>query len=1550
MNTTSPINQNLSKFFIVVNLVLLSLFSYSNDNLNEDFDKKYDNRFFNIESPASVNELINSEILESYETLNFDDLASPPGEGGTTDGVDTTQFDAAFSKATIKDEGNFNNENFIDLPVGISKDFGGGANAQLIVVNAYFTKDYIMLDLLAKVVWNGKDVGGKPVKRTLRMGCWGAKYYYKFGFSGDDLKLALLENIIIPIEKDGSNLKLIGKLDKNTGQIDNNTTYLKFGCNGIESLEGNFVGKLTVKSKGTNTTIKPVTFDKKTGKYKTDNNKSYLEVDFKANCSLLDFYFSTSLSPFTIGNTDVIFDVNQLTVDLSSTQSPSIKDDNKWEGFYVQKFNLYLPESFSKDNNGKKERVSVGATDLCVDELGISGVISAKNLSSLKNGSAGGFPLSVNSLDISLKNSELTAFDIEGAVRPPVLSDTDSIKYTASLNPVAGKYIFTIDVKDKKPLGLDVFLADLTIGGGGLELTKDGISPGVDLFKATITGGSIGLKGDKLKDFAIAFDSFMVSNAPALFIKTVSPDPNSKAGKLSNFPITLDKFAFADNKLILGLQINLMKDKISGAVDATIFCKQQEVNGRQKWKYDGTKINEIAVAASFKKFSIKGKVEMFDEVKDNVSNKGFSGALDFKMALSKDSLNIKADAIFGAMKDISEPEHDFRYWNVNLMASGFKIDLFSGVQMTGIGGGAAYNMRNDGGEFVADSSYGLFLRANTFLLIGGSGEDNPSQVALEMQFLKTYNGGGLSYIQLFGDISLSPSADLIPGATALMDGYKKISKITVPLQEKLKDISKGVPRILDNTDFSERSPSMDLSSAAAKVKIQLILKMDFDNDIFTGAASAYVIVKLNETSPPIIEGRNSKNGDGLAGSVYMVFRKDEWFIHAGYQYYSVTGNNLPIPNPGKVKTGLGFQPIGLEMKIGTKPINLASVCAYFLVGHHIPELPNPKTDLGISGFPDEGLAEKPSRGPDSNFDGLGLAFGAAANFKIDDIQFLILYANFNAYMGFDVLLKKYENCPCPGWPQGQKFGMNNWWAQGQAYAGLGAEIGVQVKVFGKVKRVPALSANMAILLQAKLPNPSWFSGILTGNYNVLGGAVKGSFSMNCTFGDACGAVEENGQVELPVIKIVNSTYPIYEEGKSLITISPFDTPSITFNFDFNKNFTFAEEFDTDGTFELRCDNVQVRYISDDPAVPVTIVSGLQKIWSGNKKMLIDFTSKDLYWDNNKKVEIKVDYSLWVKHSLTADHVYEETDDDGVTREFRESKTFIFMTGEKPNELSENSIVEMYPAIDQEYFYTGHTDKNDGIVKGFIEIDRQGYLFATSTASKIYFNTPGQADLESVVTYNGYGKLEYTVPALILGSTYTAVLEKKGTEDTSPVKVFEFSFHTSSYPTFVAKVADMGSIVSRANYDDSQILFSFQYSEPFGREEILGNKYMNYNNPLVTAIIDFSECESAGVTGNISYIDFSDLHLITTITSDLSFYNSDWEILKPEMESESSFPYAFITFNSLLDEIGNINDAAGEQIGLRETNKYTFPLKLSYSGVPGHETFSKALAMTYNQQP
>jgi hypothetical protein len=591
-----------------------------------------------------------------------------------------------------------------------------------------------------------------------------------------------------------------------------------------------------------------------------------------------------------------------------------------------------------------------------------------------------------------------------------------------------------------------------------------------------------------------------------------------------------------------------------------------------------------------------------------------------------------------------------------------------------------------------------------------------------------------------------------------------------------------------------------------------------------------------------------------------------------------------------------------------------------------------------------------------------------------------------------VLLKHYNSCPCSEWPDKNRFGIKGWWAQGQAYAGFDALIGLDVDVWIYKGHIDLAEAKMAILFQAKLPNPTWFSGTLYGSYSVLGGIVHGDFDFDVTLGDKCGSINPTQpNVNPPEVVIVKGTYP--ENNEELMSM--LAKPNVTYNYAFNKPFGSDNNSTGEGQYKFECEAIRGKYINKAENTNLkssTIQNketmqksslngdeGLKLVpkWSDNKKMYIEFADGES-WAENSDVEIEVD--IVFKEKIGSDWVIVSNTVDGVVEESRNTIKLNFKTGTQPSKLEYNNIVEMYPAIDQDYFYTGES------FNGFIHINpNQDYLLKDVPYIQLSFDSEGETTKYVVAAYSSSSqKLTYTIPALLKDKTYT-VHVKKGDNEEGAVDILTFSFHTSKYSTLADKFETLKSVLSRPQSPETTIPFSYEYGEPFGREEILGNEYMNNNKPLITAEIDVNQnnnyfdkmAKYVYVTiPDIQTCGYSSIPGIYHAENEIKatyVYSTDWEVMKKEMELESTFPFVVVSFDEMLGDVTNISSqlpsicsqglsscADLESIvndyhtsGSCEFNlpipsvEYKIPLKLSYDLPSAAINHTKNLAITYN---
>jgi hypothetical protein len=133
---------------------------------------------------------------------------------------------------------------------------------------------------------------------------------------------------------------------------------------------------------------------------------------------------------------------------------------------------------------------------------------------------------------------------------------------------------------------------------------------------------------------------------------------------------------------------------------------------------------------------------------------------------------------------------------------------------------------------------------------------------------------------------------------------------------------------------------------------------------------------------------------------------------------------------------------------------------------------------------------------------LASPFGAGLELELD-LNLAMLYAILRHLRG---LRSVAERDPREHGVRGDRHvdpGDNGWYAQGQMYAGLWGELGVQLDLLFVRFRAPILSMSAAMLLHGNFPNPSGFRGRAAVHFSVLNGAITGDASFYAEAGQQC---------------------------------------------------------------------------------------------------------------------------------------------------------------------------------------------------------------------------------------------------------------------------------------------------------------------------------------------------------------------------------------------------------------------------------------------------------------
>ncbi|MEC3908201.1 hypothetical protein VOI54_14315 [Tamlana sp. 2201CG12-4] len=1358
----------------------------------------------------------------------------------------------------------FTNEDIQELPVGV-KHTRENIEYAIGITEAIFTRDHTELTVFARVRLPQTNSNGYPIE--LFFGANNVKLSHQGGIIGD-ANLVLLGDFHIPFNAGKWMLTLKGGFNYRTGNV-KNKTFVIINCSGVKELgiqgEVEFSRELILPIETNGEVDENKTMVNET--IQTENGTQTIQVPYrvKGNFNVIatdwnDLLVGVDLQPFVLAkkrnnrdyNGNFQFAVNQAVLDFSDLRNdPSVAfpsyyhenglllpNERSWRGVYVNTVEVKLPKEFktSETISQGDKRVAFGAHHLIVDNYGVSGTFYADNVFPLNKGrtnSSKAWAYSLDHIEVSLAANNFIAAGFEGRILLPVSKNKKStnsspdrvgLRYLGLISPEE----YLLNVSNDSIIDFNLWKAKgQLLPNSSIEFA---VKEGQFRPKATLHGrlaissnqvysienegnqvvtGNIngdGVPEKKLIEFkGIVFQNLVLQTESPVF--SVDYMGYKDEVSLAGFPVTISNIGITANKynanLYFDLEINLMGENNGFAAKTSlgIIGSFEEEDHRQKWKFDKIEIDAIAINADLGGFEIKGNLLIMHD--DPEYGDGFSANLqvDFK------SLGIQATAkgVFG--------KTSFRYWQFEAMVDGLSIGTGL-INISGFAGGASYRMKRKdfsssfsptGIGYTPDASLGLGLKAMVMFNMVKD-EVIKGSAGFEIAFNRN---GGIDNMGFYGQATFLGVK--IPGMEKISDLMNKV-KENVDVAEKFlskpeEDQSWVGKNLLDKAKNNFPQVPSEQMSISAKVGITY----DFQNDVLHGELDAYINVPGG-----FVQGRGS---GGRAGWAVLHFAPEDWYIYVG----------TPEDRLG--------------LRIGVGPVSIESG-GYFMVGSVLPGSPPPPPEVAqILGIDAQVLDYM--RDENALESGSGFAFGTDVAIDTGDLRFLIFYARFQAGAGFDIMLRDYGEAQCSN--TGDQVGINGWYANGQAYAYLQGELGIRIKLFFIKKKIPIIKGGAAVLLQAKAPNPIWMRGYVGGNFNILGGLVKGKFRFKLTIGEACEF--ENG-TPLGVLKIITDVSP--DDGINNIDV--FVLPQATFSMKVGEPLVIPED-DGDKTYRIELERFAVLHNGQE--IPGTLE------WSTYKDRA-NFVSTDILPPNE---EITVQVEISFKEKING--IFQTIMVDGQPAKELEERTFT--TGGAPDYIPLHNITYAYPVIDQKYFF------EDEYSQGYIQLKRgQDYLFDNADwESSITFTKDNEVSSSDIAfNYNtADNMLNYNLPDISQSSQYHMAIvsrlkgddsssngnestskkldigDQTGGDNTATIETYQaeslskdgeierlaYDFRTSEYKTFKRKINSLntndygwGVIYSDVIY----LINRVNSHEPFDIAELLGSEYTN-NIPLVS---------------------------------------------------------------------------------------------------------------------
>ena len=1254
-------------------------------------------------------------------------------------------------------------ENLNTLPIGIQHTLGN-TSVTVAVYKVVYYKDYASIDVFAKIKIPQGD--GKE----LIFGMNDVKLSYNGGIIGD-AKLQLLGDVEIPLFSNSGKLTLKGSFSPQT--IDNEElTYAKLSCKGITEIGITAAiefskSLMTTVNKGV-PTGNAVSADFHT--VVTDWNDVLVGIDLPdfAVVGLDGFVFSCKNTVFDFSDSrnseSIVFPKDYQSTYLIAGE------EQLWRGVYADNIKVSLPKQFTNKDNPDNP-VSFEANHLLIDGNGITGAFLA-NLPLLPydKGSASGWKFSVDRFNLALEANRITQAGFGGWIGLP-LGTNCKLTYNALID-ADNQYQLAVNPVDT--LSFDVFRAQaILLPNSYVKLV---VADKKFVPEACLHGSmGISLKNEKSNKETASFKGITFQS---LQLQTVSPyisaDYFGYTGKVSlvNLPLSIQQIGLSahDNEVALHLNLGLkLADIVQAQTSFRIIGERPTEQTGNAWKYKKYELDDIVVDASIAEvISLSGSLTLKEN--DPTYGNGVGGNIKLSLSKGLPGFEAEASAMFG--------KTDFSYWYVDAKAV-FPAGIPLGaVTLTGFSGGASYAMSKSTGttlsnttcKYIPSSNVGLGLKAGVLFAIARK-EVVDCDASFEILFNRY---GGLNFIGFYGHAKFMGS---LPGVSNISDYVSKVQTTAIKKENEYA-ARYGLDGLLNLKTTDPNKAANELSDSKGKVQAglnaQIAIEYGFANKNFDAnfKVSAYVAKGL-------IRGCSANN---IAGWSALHIDPNKWYLHMG--------------TPTK--------PIGLTM--GISDVITASSKSYFMVGDGIPAAATPPQEvMKILNMSQNSLTS--ARQLDELSTGRGFAFGSSLGFDTGDLRCLIFYARFNSQVGFDIMMKQYENAYCRGCSG--NIGLDGWYAQGQVYAFLQGELGVTGKFIGKRYYFDIINGSAATLLQAQLPNPTWMEGRIGVKYSFIHGAIKGSGHFDLSFGKRCDVItSQTSEVEFKLIKTTTPT----------TTADVFVVPQVSFSLPIGVAMN-------ESTSQKR---VALKEFSVKNSAGVK-VSGEIK-WNDAKDLLSFYPTEILQPQTKYTAFVNVQYEEYKKSKWQTYYSVK-----GETME--EKKTFSFTTGNAPQSIPVTNVEYAYPVVDQRNFHCKESNK------GFIKLKQaQNDLFGNSQCTADFVQANG-AIISMPLQYDATKKLlNFDIPAGLVGSTlYNLQINARAKTTTGQVNtqaktLLNYAFKTSKYETFDKRIKAITFTQPFVN-ELSTTMLSLGYNtknmEGFDAAELVGTDYTG-NKPLVKA--------------------------------------------------------------------------------------------------------------------
>jgi hypothetical protein len=946
-----------------------------------------------------------------------------------------------------------------------------------------------------------------------------------------------------------------------------------------------------------------------------------------------------SVEPFQIRGLDGFgFNILNAVIDMSDFRNPSgimfpsnyiteyliEGNPNIWRGLYILQAEIRFPPWFSQ--TGETNRLSIHARDMFIDELGFSGQIGATELMSIDQGDLNGWGFSVENFDLLIETNSLVAAGFSGMLAVPQLGENSLLHYQASIGLDAS---YSFMVNNVGALEMDMWGANLEIANNSLmaiELIDNKFIP------TLLLNGRLSIDApvdnndpasSRLELTGLEFrDMLITTEAPYFDIGYLSF--GNQQNSFALFPISITDVGFDSESGRRGITVGATVNFTDEKNGGFGGAGLFTVWGRND---NGKWIYDGTEVGGIMVDIDKGEAfRLYGEVNfisgDETYGNGFKGNVDANFA----GFGMRSTALFGNVGGN-------RYFYADaLMATTAGLPV-GPIAIYGFGGGAYYHMRpslpdNPSVSAIGRTASGIFYTPDAS---AGLGLKASVRLGLTAN-ANTFNGDA----ELGVDFNAGGGINKIAFRGNAYFATSNFSCNTT-------DILQNARHILAVTGGGVKIPRNEERSALVG---DVEINYDFPAKSFHSSFNVYANI-----AGGVITGVGP---NGLAGSGVMHFSPGEWYLLLG------TPSN---PN-------------------GIKVVNIATFQNYFMAGNDVPSIPSPPVTVTNS-LREHGLNYSFAQNGLELANGTGLAFGSKFSVNTGERNFLIFYGQFGCDIGFDIMMKNYRGTVCQG---GTALGINGWYAQGQAYSWVKANVGVKIGLPFYSGTYEIFDMELATLMRVKAPNPVWLKGNVGGHYALLNGLIKGNCSFDFEIGEQC---VPTTTAELGEMMVITDLQP----GEAEEEVGVYTTPQIIFNMPVGENIAIDDFGGGKRVFRTRLDNFS---IEDENG---TTIPGIIE-WNSEK----DVASLNPHDLLPGKTMLKVRATATFEELKGGSWIPATNKGKALT----ETRETMFTTGERPKTVSPENVAYSYPGMNALNYYPGESGQ------GYVKLKNgQDYLFQPS---------------------------------------------------------------------------------------------------------------------------------------------------------------------------------------------------------------------------------------------